>query len=98
MSRTASPARYFRMNPSRQRRGQLRAASGPRCRFMNALPPAQRSAGMLHACRPVRYAGAGQMEGQMARKELKAGSVAEAYLALLAERGVEYLFANAGTD
>src|SRR5438874_5400138 len=34
----------------------------------------------------------------MARKELKAESVAEAYLALLAERGVEYLFANAGTD
>jgi acetolactate synthase-1/2/3 large subunit len=34
----------------------------------------------------------------MARKELKADSVAEAYLALLAERGVEYLFANAGTD
>src|SRR6202171_5509248 len=34
----------------------------------------------------------------MARKELKVDSVAEAYLALLAERGVEYLFANAGTD
>src|SRR5438874_1644006 len=34
----------------------------------------------------------------MARKELKAESVAVAYLALLAERGVEYLFANAGTD
>src|SRR5438046_7482502 len=34
----------------------------------------------------------------MSRKELKAESVAEAYLALLAERGVEYLFANAGTD
>jgi acetolactate synthase-1/2/3 large subunit len=34
----------------------------------------------------------------MARKELTVGSVAEAYLALLAERGVEYLFANAGTD
>jgi hypothetical protein len=34
----------------------------------------------------------------MARKELAVGSVAEAYLALLAERGVEYLFANAGTD
>jgi len=29
---------------------------------------------------------------------IKAESVAEAYLALLAERGVEYLFANAGTD
>jgi acetolactate synthase I/II/III large subunit len=34
----------------------------------------------------------------MSRKEIAAGSVAEAYLALLAERGVEYLFANAGTD
>src|SRR5437763_6812185 len=34
----------------------------------------------------------------MSRKELKADSVAEAYLALLADRGVEYLFANAGTD
>src|SRR5579863_793012 len=34
----------------------------------------------------------------MARKEMAAESVAEAYLALLAERGVEYLFANAGTD
>jgi acetolactate synthase I/II/III large subunit len=34
----------------------------------------------------------------MARKELKVESVAEAYLALLADRGVEYLFANAGTD
>ena len=34
----------------------------------------------------------------MARKEMAVDSVAEAYLALLAERGVEYLFANAGTD
>lgn len=34
----------------------------------------------------------------MARKKIAAKSVAEAYLALLAERGVEYLFANAGTD
>ena len=34
----------------------------------------------------------------MSRKELDVGSVAEAYLALLADRGVEYLFANAGTD
>jgi acetolactate synthase-1/2/3 large subunit len=34
----------------------------------------------------------------MARKKIAATSVAEAYLALLAERGVEYLFANAGTD
>lgn len=34
----------------------------------------------------------------MTRKEMPAESVAEAYLALLAERGIEYLFANAGTD
>jgi acetolactate synthase I/II/III large subunit len=34
----------------------------------------------------------------MSRKKIAAESVAEAYLALLAERGVEYLFANAGTD
>jgi len=34
----------------------------------------------------------------MARKELAVETVAEAYLALLAERGIEYLFANAGTD
>ncbi len=34
----------------------------------------------------------------MARKEMTVDSVAEAYLTLLAERGVEYLFANAGTD
>ena len=34
----------------------------------------------------------------MARKELAVNTVAEAYLALLAERGIEYLFANAGTD
>ncbi|HUK08347.1 MAG TPA: thiamine pyrophosphate-requiring protein [Stellaceae bacterium] len=34
----------------------------------------------------------------MAVKSLRVASVAEAYLALLAERGVEYLFANAGTD
>src|SRR5690242_19630606 len=34
----------------------------------------------------------------MARKQLAVDTVAEAYLALLAERGVEYLFANAGTD
>jgi len=34
----------------------------------------------------------------MSRKEIAVASVAEAYLALLAERGIEYLFANAGTD
>src|SRR3954452_10820324 len=37
-------------------------------------------------------------ERGVAREELKVDSVAEAYLALLAERGIEYLFANAGTD
>jgi acetolactate synthase-1/2/3 large subunit len=37
-------------------------------------------------------------EERMSRKQLKAATVAEVYLALLAERGVEYLFANAGTD
>src|SRR4029077_5390937 len=36
--------------------------------------------------------------GAMPKQELKVDSVAEAYLALLAARGVEYLFANAGTD
>jgi acetolactate synthase-1/2/3 large subunit len=39
-----------------------------------------------------------QRESDMSRKELKVDSVAEAYLALLVDRGVEYLFANAGTD
>src|ERR1700720_542971 len=34
----------------------------------------------------------------MPRKALAVDNVAEAYLALLADRGVEYLFANAGTD
>ena len=34
----------------------------------------------------------------MARNELAVDSVGEAYLALLAARGVDYLFANAGTD
>jgi acetolactate synthase I/II/III large subunit len=34
----------------------------------------------------------------MARREVAVDSVGEAYLRLLAERGVEYLFANAGTD
>ncbi|HEX3864385.1 MAG TPA: thiamine pyrophosphate-requiring protein [Stellaceae bacterium] len=34
----------------------------------------------------------------MAREQLPVESVAEAYLALLADRGIEYLFANAGTD
>src|SRR5580765_5122204 len=37
-------------------------------------------------------------EAGMAKRELEVESIAEAYLALLAERGVEYLFANAGTD
>ncbi|MBV9827002.1 MAG: thiamine pyrophosphate-requiring protein [Alphaproteobacteria bacterium] len=34
----------------------------------------------------------------MPRKQLSVETVAEAYLALLADRGIEYLFANAGTD
>jgi acetolactate synthase-1/2/3 large subunit len=34
----------------------------------------------------------------MTRKQIAVETVAEAYLALLAERGVEYLIANAGTD
>jgi acetolactate synthase-1/2/3 large subunit len=34
----------------------------------------------------------------MAREEIAVDTVAEAYLRLLAERGVGYLFANAGTD
>src|SRR5580704_11344851 len=37
-------------------------------------------------------------EELVARKKIETAIVAEAYLALLAERGVEYLFANAGTD
>src|SRR5690348_18328750 len=31
-------------------------------------------------------------------KTIASGCVADAYLALLADRGIEYLFANAGTD
>ena len=34
----------------------------------------------------------------MARKTVTFGSVAEGYLALLGNRGVDYLFGNAGTD
>ena len=34
----------------------------------------------------------------MATKTIAVESVAEAYLTLLAERGIEYLFANGGTD
>src|SRR5581483_3147556 len=34
----------------------------------------------------------------MPQKTMQVESVAQAYLGLLAERGVEYLFANAGTD
>ena len=34
----------------------------------------------------------------MARNELAVDTVAEAYLALLAERGIDYLFATGGTD
>ena len=31
-------------------------------------------------------------------KTIPSGTTADAYLALLADRGVDYLFANAGTD
>ena len=34
----------------------------------------------------------------MAKKTLKDVTVADAYLAIMADRGVEYLFGNAGTD
>ena len=34
----------------------------------------------------------------MAIKTIASGTVADAYLALLADRGIDYLFANAGTD
>ena len=34
----------------------------------------------------------------MAAKSIKDGTVADAYLALLADRGVDYFFGNAGTD
>src|ERR1700743_3614788 len=34
----------------------------------------------------------------MAVKKVESGTVADAYLALMADRGVDYLFANAGTD
>ena len=34
----------------------------------------------------------------MERKTFKIETTAQAYLQLLSERGVEYLFANAGTD
>ena len=34
----------------------------------------------------------------MSTKTIKDGTVADAYLAVLADRGVDYLFANAGTD
>src|SRR5437764_4366821 len=45
---------------------------------------------LLRRCAPRND---GKREDRMARKELKVDSVAEAYLALLAERGIEYLFA-----
>ena len=34
----------------------------------------------------------------MSLKTIQAETTAEAYLALLADRGVDYLFGNAGTD
>jgi acetolactate synthase-1/2/3 large subunit len=41
---------------------------------------------------------AGQGGSDMPKKTLKNVTVADAYLAVLADRGVDYLFANAGTD
>ncbi len=38
------------------------------------------------------------MSGNRKTVTIPAGTVAEAYLALLAQRGIDYLFANAGTD
>src|SRR5258706_16455580 len=35
---------------------------------------------------------------KVGQKAMASGTVADAYLALLADRGIEYLFANAGTD
>src|SRR4029077_11680371 len=35
---------------------------------------------------------------RVATKTIESGTVADAYLALLADRGIDYLFANAGTD
>ena len=35
---------------------------------------------------------------KLAKQKIKADTTAEAYLTLLADRGVDYLFGNAGTD
>ena len=37
-------------------------------------------------------------DGTVPVKTISSGTTADAYLALLADRGVDYLFANAGTD
>ena len=34
----------------------------------------------------------------MAKKQIESGTIADAYIEILADRGVDYLFANAGTD
>jgi acetolactate synthase-1/2/3 large subunit len=39
-----------------------------------------------------------RLERSNRAKQTSAGNVAAAYLALLADRGVDYLFGNAGTD
>jgi acetolactate synthase-1/2/3 large subunit len=39
-----------------------------------------------------------ERETDMSKKTLKKCTVADAYLAVLADRGIDYLFANAGTD
>src|SRR5262249_17020290 len=38
------------------------------------------------------------LSARMTNKTIASGTVADAYLALLADRGIDYLFANAGTD
>jgi acetolactate synthase-1/2/3 large subunit len=38
------------------------------------------------------------VEARVATKTIASGTVADAYLAILADRGIDYLFANAGTD
>src|SRR5258708_31217988 len=37
-------------------------------------------------------------EEMMGKKVIECGTVADAYLEILADRGIDYLFANAGTD
>src|SRR5271165_4476220 len=68
----------------------------------NAHTATRARSGMRLSRRAKRRYGAARVAsegaGGMGRKEMTVDCVAEAYLTLLAERGVEYLFANAGTD